>query len=108
VHAVDGRLDPGRLGPQADDPVGRRLARGGAGDLPVDVTDATEGDTTQHEHDEQMPKLAQGEVPFSTRVCGRAGTLSRRPGSRQLPGPISMRPRTGSSGIHPENFVRKG
>jgi hypothetical protein len=74
VHAVDGRLDAGRLGPQAGDLPGRGLARGGAGDLGVD---AAEGDAEQDEDDEEMPKRAQGEVPFTWRVCGRAGTLSR-------------------------------
>jgi hypothetical protein len=87
--------------------VGRRLARGGVGDLPVDA-DTAEGDGGQHEHDEKTLKLAQGEVPFVARVCGRAGTLSRRPGPRQLPPPISLRLRTGSSGIRREYFVRNG
>ena len=82
--------------------------RGGSGDLPVDAADTAEGDVVQHEHDEEMPKLAQGQVPFLTRVCGRTGTLSRRPGRRQTPRPIPLRLRTGSSGIHPEYFVRKG
>jgi hypothetical protein len=40
--------------------------------------DAAEGDAEQDEDDEEMPKRAQGEVPFAWRVCGRAGTLSRR------------------------------
>jgi hypothetical protein len=87
--------------------VGQRLARGGAGVLPVDA-DAAESDGGQHEPNEKMPKLAQGEVPFVTRVCGRAGTLSRRQGRRQLPQPISLRLRTGSSGIHLEYLVRTG
>jgi hypothetical protein len=41
------------------------------------VVDAAEGDATEHDNDEEMPKRAQGEVPFESRVCGRAGTLSR-------------------------------
>jgi hypothetical protein len=64
VHAVDGRLDAGRLGPETGDLPGRGLVRGGAGE--------------QHEDDEQLPGWAQGEVPFAWRVGGRAGTLSRR------------------------------
>jgi hypothetical protein len=71
VHAVDGRLDAGRLGPQAGDLPGR----GGVGGR---LVDAAEGDAEQHEHDEELSKLAQGEVPFAWRVCGRARTLSRR------------------------------
>jgi hypothetical protein len=74
VHAVDGRLDAGRLGPQAGDLPGRGLAWGGAGGL---VVDAAEADAEEHEHDKELPKMAQGEVPFEERVCGRAGTLSR-------------------------------
>ena len=60
VHAVDGRLDAGRLGPQTGDLPGRGLARGGHGGL---VVDAAEGDAEEHEDDEELPKLAQGEVP---------------------------------------------
>jgi hypothetical protein len=41
------------------------------------VLDTAEGDAEQYEDDEEMPKRAQGEVPFEERVCGRAGTLSR-------------------------------
>jgi hypothetical protein len=51
------------------------VSRGGDGDLGVD---AAQGDAEQDEDDEEMPKRAQGEVPFRWRVCGRAGTLSRR------------------------------
>lgn len=40
--------------------------------------DAAEGDAEQDTGDEEMPKRAQGEVPFAWGVCGRAGTLSRR------------------------------
>ena len=41
------------------------------------MVDAAEGDAEEHEDDEELPKMAQGEVPFKRRVCGRAGTLSR-------------------------------
>ena len=74
----------------------------------VQAADPAEGDATEHEHNQKKPKLAQGEVPFSTRVCGRAGTLSRTAGPHQMPRPIPLRVRMGSSGIHPKNFVRKG
>jgi len=74
VHAVDGRPHAGRLGPQAGDLPGRGLPWGGAGGL---VVDAAEADAEEHEHDKELAKMAQGEVPFEERVCGRAGTLSR-------------------------------
>jgi hypothetical protein len=98
AHAVDGRLDPGRLGPQADDLPGP--ARGGVGDLGVDTAE-------EHERDEEMPKLAQGEVPFAWRVCGRAGTLSRRTRAGKCPHPIPLPP-SGVARNCPEYFVTTG
>src|SRR5215216_3142136 len=74
VHAVDGRLDASRLGPEAGDLPGRGLVRVRAGDLAAHAADARKGDG------EQLPEWVQGEVPFTRRVCGRTGTLSRRHG----------------------------
>ena len=110
VHAVDGRLDAGRLGPEAGDLPGRGVVRGGLGDLAAHATDAdaAEGDGTQREDDEEMPEWAQGEVPFAWRVCGRAGTLSRRHRQGKYQQPIRLRLRPGSSGIAREYFVRTG
>jgi hypothetical protein len=72
------------------------------------VLDTAEGDAEQHEDDEELPKRAQGEVPFESRVCGRAGTLSRPHFPRQISGTIRMRLRPESSGIHPEYFLKTG
>jgi hypothetical protein len=104
VHAVDGRLDAGRLGPQVGDPPGRGVARGGAGGV---VADAAEADAEEHEHDQEMPKRAQGEVPFRWRVCGRAADPLTGSFPRQISGAIPVRPRPGSSGIAREYFVRR-
>jgi hypothetical protein len=41
------------------------------------MVDAAEADAEEHDHDKELAKMAQGEVPFEERVCGRAGTLSR-------------------------------
>jgi hypothetical protein len=110
VHAVDGRLDAGRLGPEAGDLPGRGLMRGGVGDLAAhaDDADAAEGDGEQHEDDEQLPGWAQGEVPFAWRVCSRVGTLSRRHRPGKYHSRILLRFRPGSSGIAPEYFARTG
>jgi hypothetical protein len=110
VHAVDGRLDASRLGPEAGDLPGRGLVGGGAGDLAAHApdADAAQGDGGQDEDDEEMPNLAQGEVPFAWRVCGRGGTLSRRHHPGKYRRPIRLRLRPGSSGIAPEYFVRMG
>jgi hypothetical protein len=105
-HAVDGRLRPGRLGPQAGDLVGRGLAGGSVGHRPLEA-DAAEGDAEQHERDQKMPKLAQGEVPFASRVCGRARTLSRRCGPGKYPRQFFVPLRPDPSGIDPEYFVRR-
>jgi hypothetical protein len=95
--------------------VGRGLVRGDAGDLAANAAeahapdaDAGEGDGEQHEDGEQLPEWAQGEVPFTWRVCGRTGTLSRRHRRGKYRAQILLRLRPGSSGIAREYSLRTG
>jgi hypothetical protein len=147
-HAVDGRLRPGRLGPQAGDLVGRASrgaasATGRSKPTPPRATPSSTRATRTPVKDPglrrlrgrrgrragrsaarmawrcmrrrtpdppfwEMAKLAQGEAPLAWRACGRARTLSRPTGPDRYPRVIPVPLRPGSSGIHPEHFVRKG
>jgi hypothetical protein len=104
VHAVDGCLDPSRLGPEAGDLPGRGLVRGRGGDLAAHAADADAGEGDG----EQLPEWAQGEVPFTWRVWGRAGNLSRRHRRGKYRVQILLRLRPGSPGIAREYSVRTG
>jgi hypothetical protein len=77
------------------------VSRGGPGGLVVEAP----GDATEHDNNEEMPKRAQGEVPFESRVCGRAGTLSRSVSLGKSRWTIPMRLRPETSGIQPEYFL---
>ena len=110
MYAVDGRLDAGRLGPEAGDLPGRGVVRGGPGDLAAHAADAdaAEGDGAQHEDDEEMPEWAQGGSPFRVEGLRPGGTLSRRHRRGKYRRAIWLRLRPGSSGIAREYFVRMG